>query len=121
MSRVVIGDADETTLVDFPKLTRVSTEGAIQTRAIIGGSAQSLFFWMHQLAPNAAIYWDQPPVAHMTYVWSGEGNSNGETLNVDSTLIVEHKARGGFKAGPSGAILGHFHEREGVESYASRP
>ena len=121
MGHVSIVSVDEVGPQAFPDLTGITSQGNVQSRAIITGLERPLWLWMHELMPGASIRWDTPDVGHVLHVWKGGVTADGQASGSDAVICIEHKAHAVIEAGDYGATLLHYHRRIPHPTQGSRP
>lgn len=112
MGRVLVSQIGEMPPVPFPDLTGVTAYGQVESSGVFTTPDRPLWLWMHRLEPGASLRWQLPRVGHVVYVWKGSVISDGQALEAESVIGIEHQAQAVVEAGDSGASLIHFHSQE---------
>jgi hypothetical protein len=120
MQHVVIKTVDESPGVAFPALDGVIARGSISTRSVIVGADRPLLLWVHEMAPGSSIAWAAPKVGHVAYAWKGSVNANGQALETESVVVVEHGGNCTITAGAGGATLVHYHQSEALPNMTTK-
>ncbi len=120
MANVKIRKMEDAEPGAFPAIVGVTSSGAISTRAVVAGEDRPITTYVHELPAGATISWSGPRRAHALYLWHGTASADGTAIPTDGMLLVEHGATATLTAGPDGATLVHYQQREDHPSTPSR-
>ena len=112
MANVKIRKMDDAEPGAFPSIPAVSASGAIATRAVVAGEDRPITTYVHEMPAGSSITWSGPRRAHTLYVWKGTATADGQHVPTDGAVIVEHGGKSTLTAGPDGATLVHYQQRE---------
>ncbi len=121
MAKVHVAQIGEAPLSPFPDLAGLTAHGPVESRGVYTSPDRPLWLWMHVLQPGTQLRWQSPDVGHVVYVWSGSVISDGQTLEAESVICIEHAAQAVLEGGDGGAMLIHFHAQEALSQPPTKP
>jgi hypothetical protein len=108
MAKVAIATLDTASVVDTP----AGAGGKVETRTFFPRQGDPIDLYVHELAPGASVTLDASANDYMAYVWKGEVEAGGTTLDPRSSMIVEFGRTQAVTAGTEGATVLVFQLKE---------
>jgi hypothetical protein len=106
MAKVSVMTLDKAPVAETPPAK------GIETRVYFDRSGDPIHLHLHEMQPGATLTLEGKPTDRLAYVWEGEVEVGGETLDKRSSLIVEHGSSTRITASAKGAKLLEFNMRE---------
>jgi hypothetical protein len=110
MAAIVVTNLGQTRPTVLPGEYRPAD--GIRSSAVIEREESPLTLLRHDLAAGAALGLAGPAVAHLLYVAAGQITARGEAIETGGSVVVEQAGVASLQAGPEGAILLDFFDRD---------
>jgi hypothetical protein len=108
MAAIVVTHVSEARPEPLP--TGYSGDG-VRSGAVISRDESPLTLLRHDLAPGSRLTLDEPGVAHLLYLGSGQIHIDGAPIETGGGVVVEQAGKVTLEAGPTGAVLLDFFDR----------
>jgi hypothetical protein len=110
MAAIIVTRVTETNPIALAPEYRAG-EG-VSSGAVVERTEAPLTLLRHDLAPGAALTIAGPAAAHLFYIGAGEVNAAGTQIGAGGALVVEQAGEARIEAGPDGAVLLDFFDRD---------
>jgi hypothetical protein len=110
MAAIVVTNVAETRPGALP--SGYAGSGHVQSGAVIARDASPLTLLRHDLPPGDSLTLAAPAVAHLLYLGAGAITVDGRAVETGGAVIVEQAGVARLEAGPAGAVLLDFFDRD---------